>query len=581
MPSREERAMTELSWALAMVVKVTATLVAALAVSRLCRRSRASVRHLLFATTFGGLLVLPLADAVLPAITVEVLPATSIVSSTTGFPSADPSAFGPPSSTAFTSPDPGWDKVSLRQALVVAWFLGVVIFSVPIAVGLFQVRRLCGQAVPWQEGQSALDRLTLHARVRRPVSLLQHESVPGPLTCGVFRPTILVPADAANWSVRTLHCALTHEIAHIHRRDWMIHCVARTICALYWFHPLIWFAWRRLILEAERACDDAVIGRDDGREYASLLISIAQRQVGEGTLPFLAMAGRGDLSVRVAALLDKGQRRGDVARGWVAAALMVVLFLASSAGAVTFAQSTAAPPSSTSEPAFDVVSIKRNVSGSEDIGVNIPTGSAFRTVNVAMLGTIMRAYQVKSVVGAPDWVENDRYDIEAKAATRPAPDEVNAMLRTMLKQRLNLKAHIEAREIPVYALVVARPNHPGLKPFTGDCEASQTTPPGPSGAPPCGYTWSDAIRSGGITIQRLAGLFDWVAGRVVVDRTGLSGRYEFTLRFTPPSVAVGSRSEERPDLFTALQEQLGLRLESTRAPVDTLVIDSIQRPTEN
>jgi uncharacterized protein (TIGR03435 family) len=573
--------MTEMSWSLAMVIKATATLLVALAVSRLCRRSRASVRHLLFATTFGSLLVLPLADAVLPAITVDVLPATSIVSSSIGSPATEPGAVQSSSSIASTSPDLDWGRLSLRRALVGVWFLGVVVFAVPVVVGLFQVRRLCRQGVPWQEGLSAVDRVTLQARVRRPVTLLRHESVPGPLTCGVFRPTIVVPLDAVNWSAGAQRRALLHEITHIHRRDWMTHCVARIVCAVYWFHPLIWIAWRRLILEAERACDDAVIGRDDGREYASLLISIAQRQEGEGALPILAMAGRGDLSVRVAALLDQGQRRGDVAKGWIAAALIVALFSASTVGAVTIAQSTAAPAGSASEPSFDVVSIKRNLSGTEDIGVNVPTASAFQTVNVAMLGTIMRAYQVKNVVGAPDWVENERYDIEAKAATKPAPEEVNAMLRTMFKQRMNLKAHIEVREIPVYALVVARPNHPGLRPFTGDCEAAPTTPPGSGGAPPCGYTWSDAIRSGGITIPRLAGLFDWVAGRVVVDRTGLSGRYEFTLRFTPPSIAVGARSEERPDLFTALQEQLGLRLEPTRAPVDTLVIDSIQRPSEN
>ena len=570
--------MTEISWSLAIVVKATVALLAALAVANVCRRSSASVRHLLFTATFGCLLVLPLADVALPAIIVEVPAATSVVSPPLTLPSSDRR---PNLTPAAPLPDRGREELSLGQALAGVWVLGVLIFSTPIVVGLFQVRRLCRLGVPWPKGQSVVARIMLHSGVRRPVTLLKHESVPGPLTCGLFRPMILVPLDAMNWSPGALRRALIHEIAHIQRRDWLTHCVARIICAVYWFHPLVWIAWRRLILEAERACDDAVIGRDDGREYASLLISIAQRQVGEGTLPILAMAGRGDLSVRVAALLDKGQRRGDVARGWVAAALILVLLAASTAGAVTFAQSTAAAVRSASEPSFDVVSIKRNLSGTEDIGVNIPTGSAFQTVNVAMLGTIMRAYQVKNVVGVPDWVENERYDIEAKAATKPGPDEVNAMLRTMLKQRLNLKAHIEAREIPVYALVVARPNHPGLKPVTGGCDANPTTPPGPSGAPPCGYTWSDAIRSGGITIQRLAGLFDWVAGRVVIDRTGLSGRYEFTLRFTPPTVAVGARSEERPDLFTALQEQLGLRLEPTRAPVDTLVIDLIQRPSEN
>ena len=569
--------MTEISWSGAIVVKATVMLLGALVVCRMCSKSPASLRHLLFAATFGCLLVLPFAGVALPAIIVELPAAKSVVSPPLAFPSAVRSPI-PPSASAL--PDRGREEPSLRQALAVVWLVGVVIFSAPIVVGLFQVWRLCRLGVPWPEGQSVVDRITFHARVRRPVALLQHESVPGPLTCGLFRPTILVPSDAVNWSVGGLRRALLHEIAHIHRRDWITHCVARIICAVYWFHPLVWIAWRRLILEAERACDDAVIGQDDGREYASLLISIAQRQVGEGTLPILAMAGRGDLSVRIAALLDKRQGRGDVARGWVAAALIFALLSASTIGAITFAQSPTALPTS-SEPSFDVVSIKRNLSGTQDIGVNIPTASAFKTVNVAMLGTIMRAYQVKNVVGAPDWVENERYDIEAKVATKPAPDEVNAMLRTMLKQRMNLKAHIEAREIAVYALVVARPNHSGLKRFTGDCDVNPTGSPGPGGAPVCGYTWSDAIRSGGITIPRLAGLLDWVAGRIVVDRTGLAGRYEFTLRFTRASAAGGARFEDGPDLFAALQEQLGLKLEPARAPVDTLVIDFIQRPSEN
>jgi len=246
--------------------------------------------------------------------------------------------------------------------------------------------------------------------------------------------------------------------------------------------------------------------------------------------------------------------------------------------------------SQAAEPAFDAVSIKLNTSGSQDLAINVANGTAYNVGNTPMRGTIMRAYQVKNLAGVPAWVDEERYDITAKSSGKPNVDQVSAMLRTMLKERFRMTGHIEPREIDVYALVVARPGHPGLKPVSADCAAitaardaavaAGSTPPlpAPNGAPVCGFTWSAAITSGGIPMPQFAGLLDYVAGRVVVDRTGLTGRYEFTLRFTPPGIPP---SDDRPDFFTAIQEQLGLRLEATRAPVDTFVIDHIERPTAN
>ena len=125
------------------------------------------------------------------------------------------------------------------------------------------------------------------------------------------------------------------------------------------------------------------------------------------------------------------------------------------------------------EPSFDAVSIKRNTSGAPTSSIGLPNGTAFNMTNVAMVAAVATAYPVKNadMVGAPDWLRTDRYDIVAKAAGKPTDEEVKAMLRTMLKERLKLDAHVEAREIQVYALVVARPNHPGLTPFTLDCDA--------------------------------------------------------------------------------------------------------------
>ena len=245
----------------------------------------------------------------------------------------------------------------------------------------------------------------------------------------------------------------------------------------------------------------------------------------------------------------------------------------------------------TAAPSFDVVSIKRNISGSQDITINAPNGTAYNVRNTPMRGTIMRAYQVKNLAGVPAWVDDERYDITAKSTGTPDANEVSAMLRTMLAERLKLTGHIEPREISVYALVVSRPGHPGLKPVALDCDAVRTTRdaavkagqtpvPAANGAPLCNYSWfGGAISSGGIPLQTFAGLLDYVAGRIVVDQTRLTGRYEFTLRFTPPGTQPAG--DGSPDFFTAIQEQLGLRLDATRSPVDTFVIDHIERPTEN
>lgn len=244
------------------------------------------------------------------------------------------------------------------------------------------------------------------------------------------------------------------------------------------------------------------------------------------------------------------------------------------------------------EPSFDVVSIKRNVSGDQDLAFNRLNGSTFNTTNAPMSGVMMRAYRVKNIVGAPEWVETERYDIVAKATGRSTADQVNEMLRTMLKERMKLAAHIEPREASVYALEVARPDHPGLKKVTLDCDAVQAEreaalkggrPPAMSsnGAPLCDYTWSGSINSGGLTMQAFAGMLDFVAGRIVVDRTGLTGRYEFNLRFSPPGGRSGGGPDDPPDFFTAVQEQLGLKLRATKAPIDTLVIDHVERPQEN
>lgn len=155
-----------------------------------------------------------------------------------------------------------------------------------------------------------MEPLAVQAGIRRPVAVALHETVRAPLTCGVRRPIILLPEDAPAWSDAELRRAVVHELEHVRRRDWWVHLLARATCVFYWFHPLAWMAYRQLALDAERACDDAVMESEEATQYAEQLVELARRLAGTEREPALAMAARSDLSRRVSALLDARQARG-------------------------------------------------------------------------------------------------------------------------------------------------------------------------------------------------------------------------------------------------------------------------------
>ena len=171
--------------------------------------------------------------------------------------------------------------------------------------------RCAGPLCRGAKGKRRLDQLALDAGIHRSVEALLHESLPGPMTCGVLHPAIVLPRDAENWQPEDLNRALVHELDHVRRGDWITLCLAQALCAVYWFHPLVWAAWRRLALEAERSCDDAVLGASEATAYADQLVGLAQRlshAPGPYGRPEIAAAGDGE-----------SRRPGDARRrgaGW-------------------------------------------------------------------------------------------------------------------------------------------------------------------------------------------------------------------------------------------------------------------------
>ena len=245
------------------------------------------------------------------------------------------------------------------------------------------------------------------------------------------------------------------------------------------------------------------------------------------------------------------------------------------------------------EPAFDVASLKRNTSLNDYGGGGPRPGGRYRLTNMPARSIISVAWNIPNnrVLGGPGWVAVDRFDLDATMKENATQDEMRAMLRTLLRDRFQLAAHVEQRDLPVYLLARARPDGPlgpGLERGAFDCNdlaARKQNAAAALAARPgrmlCGFTVDTGmLDGGGVTMETLAQLLTSQAGRPVIDRTALTGGYNVLLKWTP-SLGTDAPVADAVSLFTAVQEQLGLKLESGTAPLDVVVIDRIERPTEN
>lgn len=239
-------------------------------------------------------------------------------------------------------------------------------------------------------------------------------------------------------------------------------------------------------------------------------------------------------------------------------------------------------------PQFDVASIKPNHSGNPIMQFQPGPEGNFTASNCSLRLLIRYAYDMQpfQLVGGPGWVTSDRYDIAAKAAGNPPLPGLQAMLQRLLEDRFQLKYHSETREADGYALVVSKPGK------LRESEPGDCPPPSSGPHPPCGGLRNSPGNTFGykLTSADLAGSLAFFLRRFVVDRTGLTGKYDVELEWMPdpdpssalpPDVDRPSVATDRPSIFTALQEQLGLKLEATKGPLRVLVIDHIERPTEN
>ncbi len=284
------------------------------------------------------------------------------------------------------------------------------------------------------------------------------------------------------------------------------------------------------------------------------------------------------------------------------------LLLALAAGLTTMPRisaQTATTPAA--EARFEVASVKPNKSGDGRVMLSLPPTGRLTATNVPLRLLLQTAFDVQGfqIVGGPSWITSDRFDIVAKTPEGAVtPEQVRPMLRALLADRFKLITHTETRDMPIYALVVARPDGkfgPNMKVNPLDCEAvfragrggAPPPPPQPGEPIQCGFMIGPGtMTAGGMLLGELARSLSPFVGRIVLDKTGLKDRYDFQLKYAPEGRGVGPGpgpggpdsqpvDPNMPSLFTALQEQLGLKLESERGPVEIVVIDRVEQPTED
>jgi uncharacterized protein (TIGR03435 family) len=492
---------------------------------------------------------------------------------------------------------------TLQPWILPIWSLGVLLFSLRLVAGGLEVRALRRSITAADDVlRDRVASLASRMGLRGAVQVGASTRADGPSVIGWLRPLILLPpATLMGLTPTQLDAVLAHELAHVRRHDYLVNVVQMVAETLLFYHPAVWWVSKRLRIERELCCDDEAVRRcGDATAYAKALVTMAKQQV-----PAMAIGSAGgSLTDRVRRLLGVGRPEPSrsAALGVLALALMFVTisFISISAQqkAARFEVASVRPATAPATPG----------SG----GVEFLPGGTVRATRVPIMFLVAVAYDTQSrfVNPASDSIEKllmERFAIDAKASTSALPPAaatfmatqrgegavLREMLKTLLTERFKLTAHFEKREFPIYELRVAPGGHK-LTPAARSCEP-QSAEEAISGKQPCGFQGGGPaggfrIRDGEITglVRGLTSLLD----RVVVDRTGITGRFDIDLppwsRGLPAPErlpAPGQEPEAQPDpngpsIFTVLQP-FGLRLEATRGQIEILVVDHVERPTAN
>lgn len=471
----------------------------------------------------------------------------------------------------------------------------------------------------WRRWRQIRAALRTASPVRLPLGIegMSSTAVIEPGVFGILRPVVLLPEGiASHLTAAEFEAILRHELCHIRRRDNLAAALHMMVEALFWFHPLVWWLGKRQLDERERACDEEVLRAGTQPEvYAEGILKICELYL-KSPLACVAGVSGANLPKRIEAIVN---HHGLPPLNVLKRLMLVVAGVAAVSGPIVVGLLTSplirAQSTQTAASKFEVAAIKRCEVGAQIRGPG-PTPGRLSTPCVPLVSLMQSAYiafaggrpgphflsSVK-ILGGPAWIHSDGYQIEAKAEGNPGTGLINGpMLQALLEDRFKLKVHRETREIPVYALTTIK-GGPKLRPFEeGNCEP-RTNPALPVAAPGKKYCGPGPLmRNGanfiwdlrGVSMVEFSKMLDGMLDRPVLDKTGLTGKFDFHLEFAPDEstmprlTGIGKAdaspaplAASGPSIFTAFQEQLGLRLSAIRGPGEFLVVDSAERPSAN
>ncbi|HET8825307.1 MAG TPA: M56 family metallopeptidase [Terriglobales bacterium] len=498
-------------------------------------------------------------------------------------------------------------STQLLLLLLCVWLAGCLAVLCVWIARWRQVSRVLRSSTPLAGGReyAILRRLQeLHAATSS-TKLMQSETTLEPGVFGIFRPVLLWPRSVSeHLDDAHLEAVIAHELCHVRRRDNLAAVLHMLVEAVFWFHPLVWWIGTQLIAERERACDEAVIQLGSHRHtYAESILKVCEFCLSSPLTCVSGVTGS-DLKKRMVQIMtDRVVRKLNFARKlllWTAACLAIALPV--SLGLFNAAPSRAESPLA-GTPKFQNVSIKPHVEASNGVMMTkmmmvmkpVKPGefSGMDVIGVSLHWLIQTAYRIQEtqLTGEPEWSKTTRYDIKATVDPSTAQQMAGLgenqrdlvgqqMLQQLLADYFKVTVHQESVELPIYELVVG---DGGAKlQATGDMAMTRMS--------------LGEIDTKGAPMTILTNQLSQRLGRTVVDKTGLTGKYAFTLRWTPDAdeiariraAAPGLRdpglekqASSGPPLMTAIEEQLGLKLQPMTTRVPVLVIDHAEQPAQN
>jgi bla regulator protein blaR1 len=507
---------------------------------------------------------------------------------------------------------PAMPATKTVEPLVFAlWFAGTLTIA---ARWLTRWRRVARIARDGARVPETVDERVFAITHRHGLQVAFVETTFEPGVFGLARPILLWPAGmSARLSDEQIESIVAHEVCHVRARDNAAAVLHMAVEAVFWFHPFVWWIGARLVDERERACDeDVVLSGREAQAYAEGILKVCRFQLAS-PLPCVAGVTGSDLRRRITDIMQRSP--GDAlcgAKRWLLVAIAVSSVAAPIGAAAWRGQSgTIIIAPLGREAAFEAASIKQNLNGTfgpqgVQIGSPLLPGERVRYVNVPVRALVLAAYPGYTALEGPEWIgapgppsdKVPRFDVNAKAAAPASREELQMMLRALLAERFKLVLHAETKDEPVYALRLARRDGvlgPGLRPEGRDCESLRAALRNTGAADPCRVPpESNMLQFGRMSARSrqldfLCTLLRTQLDRPVVNKTGLTGSFDWDLQFTPQrfidapfdASAFPLVDAHGAPIFTAVKEQFGLTLVPEKDGQPFLVIDHVERPSEN